>query len=141
MREEQPAIEILDREECLRLLSSVPFGRLVYLVSDRPAVQPVNFVIRHSTIVVRTASESKLAAATSQSIVAVQADQIDVSTRAGWSVTAVGRCAEVGDPVEIAELTLTGPAAWGRPGSDRFIVVTIEQITGRWLHSPAVAFP
>lgn len=136
MSEEQPAVETLSRDECVRLLASVPFGRIIYTVAALPAVQPVNFTIRHDTIVVRTASESKLAAATRNSVIAFQADQIDVATRAGWSVTVVGRCSEVVDPVEVAELALTGPQAWGRPASDRFIVIGIEQVTGRWLHSP-----
>ncbi len=138
---DQPAVETLSRDECLRLLRSVPYGRLVYTVDALPAVQPVNFSVRDDAIVVRTMSDSKLAAATRNSVVAFQADQIDSQTRAGWSVTVVGRCEEVTDPAEQAELVRNGPEAWARPDSHRFIVVRAEQVTGRWLHSPIGSRP
>lgn len=136
MSDEPPDIETLSRAECLRLLGSVPFGRLIYTVAALPAVQPVNFAIHGDAVIIRTASESKLAAATRNSVVAFQADQIDAQTRAGWSVTVVGRSYEAVEPGELAELALTGLEAWAHPASDHFIVVRIEQITGRWLHSP-----
>lgn len=138
MHEQQPAIETLSRAECVRLLASVPFGRLVYTVAALPAVQPVNFVVRGDRVIIRTASDSKLAAATRNAVVAFQADQIDTQGRAGWSVTVVGRSSEVVNPVELAELALTGPQAWGRPDSYRFIGIGLEQVTGRWLHSPVL---
>jgi nitroimidazol reductase NimA-like FMN-containing flavoprotein (pyridoxamine 5'-phosphate oxidase superfamily) len=139
MRAGQPDIEILTRAECLRLLGTVPFGRLVHTDAASVAVQPVNFVVRGDAVIVRTASAAKLAAATGSGLLAVEADDINIQTRAGWSVTVVGHSHEVVDPVELSELALTGPDAWGRPGSDRFIAVRIEQVSGRWLHSPVGA--
>lgn len=134
----QPPIEVVDQAECVRLLRSVSFGRLVWTVDAMPVVQPVNFVIRGDTVVVRTASESKLAVAAINHVVAFEADQIDTQTRAGWSVTVVGRSYEMVDPADLEELALIGPEAWGRPASARVIAIRIERITGRWLHSPAV---
>lgn len=138
MPDPQPDIEILDRSECVRLLRTTSFGRLAYSSAALPAVQPVNFVVRGDTIIVRTTSESKLAAATRNSVVAFETDRIDEQTRAGWSVTVVGRSSHVTDQGVLEELAQDGPDAWGNPSSDRFVAIKIEQINGRWLHSPIV---
>ncbi len=138
MPDPQPDIEILDRSECVRLLRTMTFGRLAYSSAALPAVQPVNFVVHGDTIIVRTTSESKLAAATRHSVVAFETDRIDEHTRAGWSVTVVGRSSHVTDQSVLEELTQEGPEAWGNPRGDRFVAIRIEQINGRWLHSPIV---
>ncbi|MDP9222546.1 MAG: pyridoxamine 5'-phosphate oxidase family protein [Actinomycetota bacterium] len=134
MKQQQPAMEILDRAECLRLMCRAPFGRLVYTVAAMPSVQPVNFIVHQDMIVIRTASESKLAAATRGSVVAFETDDIDVETHTGWSVMVVGRCYEVTELFELAELAAAAPRAWACPDGQRFIAVRIEQVTGRWLH-------
>lgn len=130
-------IRSLDRADCLRLLRSVPFGRLVYTNAAMPAVQPVNFIVRGNAVIIRTASDSKLSAAARHSVVAFQTDDIDVHTRSGWTVTLIGHSQVLMDRHEIAELAKTGPDSWARPDSDRFIFIEIEEISGGWLHSPA----
>ena len=55
-------LEILDREECLRLLAAHDFGRLAINVrSEVPTVRPVNYWFdqRTESIVLRTAYGSK----------------------------------------------------------------------------------
>src|SRR3954454_19284755 len=54
-------LEVLSNEECIRLLSRVPVGRIVYTDRALPAVQPVTFVVDGWSIVIRTASRSRLA--------------------------------------------------------------------------------
>ncbi|MGB9378520.1 MAG: pyridoxamine 5'-phosphate oxidase family protein [Mycobacteriales bacterium] len=135
---DQPIVQRLDRADCLRLLGGAQFGRIVYTVKALPAVQPVNFVVRDDSVIIRTQSESKLATAVSNRVVAFQVDDIDSETQSGWSVSVVGHCYEVETSAEVEELRRSGPQAWGNPRGERFIGIRIEQITGRWLHSPAL---
>ena len=138
MRTTSVGMEVLNRDESLRLLARVPFGRIVFTLHALPAVQPVNFLIDRDRVVIRTSSESKLAVATAGAIVAFEADDIDTGTRAGWSVTVVGPAVVIDDPDDIAHLKSRGLESWATPGSERFIGIQIEYVTGRWLHSPVV---
>ena len=97
-----PVLEQLSRGECLRLMGSVPVGRIVYTRQALPAVELVNFVLDDGGIIIRTGAGSKLAAATRGAVVAFEADSVDVAGQAGWSVTVVGHATAVTDGAEIA---------------------------------------
>ncbi|MCP2350086.1 pyridoxamine 5'-phosphate oxidase family protein [Nonomuraea roseoviolacea] len=124
-------LRVLTREECLRLLSRAPIGRIVFTDRALPAVQPVTFRLYGDSVVIRTSAGSKLAAATRHAVVAFEADEFDVDRRTGWSVTAVGRARAVRDPDEIARLSELAPAAWAPGERNHYIVVDMEQVTGR----------
>jgi nitroimidazol reductase NimA-like FMN-containing flavoprotein (pyridoxamine 5'-phosphate oxidase superfamily) len=64
-------LETLDRDECLRLLATVPVGRIGLSIGALPAILPVNFAMVGSSIVIRTVVGSKLDAATRHAVVAV----------------------------------------------------------------------
>jgi hypothetical protein len=99
-----PALEHLPRDECIRLMASVPIGRIVYTSQALPAVELVNFALHGGDIVIRTDPEGKLAAATRGTVVAFEADSVDVAGQAGWSVTIVGQAWAVIDNEEIRDL-------------------------------------
>src|SRR4051794_39359108 len=50
-------------DACWALLRAADIGRLAVVVGDRPEIFPVNFVVDHGTVVIRTAPGTKLAAA------------------------------------------------------------------------------
>jgi nitroimidazol reductase NimA-like FMN-containing flavoprotein (pyridoxamine 5'-phosphate oxidase superfamily) len=130
-------VEMLPRAESLRLLRSVPYGRIVFTNHALPAVQPVNFVLDGDQIVIRTSSESKLVAAGKvRAVLAFEVDDIDVTSRAGWSVVVVGHARVVDAPAETARLGALRLESWAAPTSRRYICISMEQVTGRWLHSP-----
>ena len=79
---EQAGTVELSREECLSLLVTAPFGRLVLTQGALPAVLPVNFLLDAVGIVIRTSAGSSTALADG-SVVAFQADSIDPVLRAG----------------------------------------------------------
>ncbi|WP_113701553.1 pyridoxamine 5'-phosphate oxidase family protein [Nonomuraea lactucae] len=122
---------VLSREECLRLLSSTPIGRIVFTDRALPAVQPVTFRLDGESVVIRTAAGSKLAAATRHAVVAFEVDEFDPEARTGWSVTAVGHARAVHDPEEIERLSALPLTAWAPGERDHYIVVDVEQVTGR----------
>ncbi|MBP2328758.1 nitroimidazol reductase NimA-like FMN-containing flavoprotein (pyridoxamine 5'-phosphate oxidase superfamily) [Kibdelosporangium banguiense] len=115
-------LEVLDREQCLDLLQTVRFGRLVFTEDALPAVQPVNFRLYEGQIVIRVAGSAKLRAASGNAVVAFQADELDPDLRAGWSVTVVGHAQLIFDTDELVELS----GVWLQPW-----------VTGRRLHAPA----
>jgi len=128
------ALEHLSRNECMRLMASVPVGRIVYTRQALPAVELVNFALADGDIVIRTDAGGKLTAAISGAVVAFEADSVDSARHAGWSVTAIGRCEAVTDDTESARLRETGLRPWAPGRRDHFIKITPVILTGRQLN-------
>lgn len=126
-------LSVLSREDCMRLLDSVTVGRIVFTARALPAVAPVNFAVVGGTVVLRTARGSKLDAAVAHSVVAFEADRIDVDRRAGWSVVVVGRADVVTDPDEIAMLDELDLQSWLVGELSHYLTVRPELVSGRVL--------
>ncbi|RCV54011.1 pyridoxamine 5'-phosphate oxidase family protein [Marinitenerispora sediminis] len=124
-------LEVLGRPECLRLLAAAPIGRIVFSDRALPAVQPVNFALYGTDIVVRTAPESRLARATRDAVVAFEVDDFDVAARTGWSVMVVGIARAVTDPDEIAELAVLPLDPWAPGPKPHLIRIETDIVTGR----------
>lgn len=120
----------LEREECLQLLAGAPAGRLVFTEHALPAIRPVNFVVHGGAIVIRSGEGEKLTAASDGAVVAFEADEIDVVTRTGWSVTVVGQAAVVTDADTVAELSALPLVPWAPGNRDWFIRVDVAHVTG-----------
>lgn len=125
------AIEHLSRRECMRLLTTVPIGRIVYSRQALPAVEMVNFVLDGGEIVIRTDTGDKLAAAAGGAVVAFEADHVDVISQAGWSVTVVGPCRVVTDDREIQRLKGTGLRSWVPGNRHYYIMISPVIVNGR----------
>jgi nitroimidazol reductase NimA-like FMN-containing flavoprotein (pyridoxamine 5'-phosphate oxidase superfamily) len=124
-------LAVLSREECLRRLAGAVIGRIVFVDSALPAIQPVNFLLDAQEIIFRTANGAKLAAATRESVVAFEVDEIDPRTRTGWSVVCVGRSYEITDRTRLAQLTETMPEPWALDHTAHTIAIDPRYITGR----------
>ncbi|MGW0199721.1 pyridoxamine 5'-phosphate oxidase family protein [Nonomuraea sp. NPDC003201] len=131
MQLDSSGLQVLSREECLGLLSTTPIGRIVFTEHALPAVQPVNFHLDGRSIVIRTSTGSKLAAATRHAVVAFEADEFDSELRTGWSVTAVGQARAVTDPDEIHRLAALPLTTWAPGNRDHYIVVDAQELSGR----------
>jgi uncharacterized protein len=129
--------EQLTVAECLRLLSSVAVGRIVYTQRAMPAVELVNFAVDGGDIVIRTDPGGALAAATHHTVVAFEADEVDTATGRGWSVMAVGQSREVTEPLDIARLRDIGLRSLEPGGHEHFIRVTPGILSGRRLAGEA----
>lgn len=126
-------LEVLSRAECLTLLATAPVGRIVYTELALPAIRPVNFVVHEGSVVIRTSGRGSLAAAADGAVVAFEADHFTAVPRTGWSVTVLGRAREATEPGEVARLARLPLAAWTPVPQDRFVVISIEAISGRRL--------
>ncbi|GGV00019.1 hypothetical protein GCM10010260_40560 [Streptomyces filipinensis] len=99
----------LDPAEALRLLGSVPLGRVVFTRQALPTVRPVNHVLDSGDIVIRTHEGVALTARAEEAddtgvVVAYEADAIDPDTHLGWSVVVTGYAHLVTDPAELARI-------------------------------------
>ena len=126
-------IEIIARDECLRLLAGEVVGRIGFVAARRAEVLPVNYVLDDEAIVFRTAAGSKLDGATRAPVV-FEVDSIDRATRSGWSVIVHGLAQEVTsfDRVELRERVAALPVDPWAPGEKAHLVrIAPGAITGR----------
>jgi uncharacterized protein len=132
-RYDRSRLAILSQAECLRLLHSVPLGRLVYTNGGLPAVRLVNYLLDEDTIVFSTGQGDKFLAAERGDVVAFEADEVDLDRHTGWTVTAIGHLSVVTDD-EAAELRRTLPVHSWLPIEDpRLVRVGVESVHGRRL--------
>ncbi|MDQ3887130.1 MAG: pyridoxamine 5'-phosphate oxidase family protein [Actinomycetota bacterium] len=125
--------ETISEAECLRLLQTVPVGRMVFTENALPAVHPVNFVLSGRDVIIRTGSGPKLDAALRRDVVAFEADDIDMAARTGWSVLVVGHAAVIRDIERLVEVLDPQHRPWVRERGEHVVQVTGERITGRRL--------
>jgi hypothetical protein len=133
-----PELKHLERDECLRLLGSVPVGRVIYTRQALPAVELVNFALDGGDIIFRTGDGGKLGAAVYGAVVAFEADSLDLTQRTGWSVTVVGQCQAITDAGEIGRLDAIGLSPWAPGRRDHYIRIPPTIVNGRWLVSNGV---
>jgi nitroimidazol reductase NimA-like FMN-containing flavoprotein (pyridoxamine 5'-phosphate oxidase superfamily) len=124
-------LEVLDRAECLRLLATASLGRIGISSGALPVILPVNFRLVGDTIVFRTASGTKLDAATRGAVVAFEVDAIDPFEHTGWSVMVTGVARRVTDPVELDAVRPQRVARWAPDGEDCVVAVSTEMVSGR----------
>ncbi|MFE0462789.1 pyridoxamine 5'-phosphate oxidase family protein [Kitasatospora sp. NPDC058965] len=127
-------IEELGEAECLRLLSTVPIGRVVYTEHALLRVVPVPFrVERDGRLVLVLLPGSPVLRLLDGMVCAFQVDRLDEGSRSGWSVVAHGTAEVVRDPADLAELLRTGPHSWIPERAPVFVRLSTELFTGRRL--------
>jgi uncharacterized protein len=130
-------LEILPYDECLRLLGTVPVGRVSFFADGEIVVLPVTHVMDGQAPVFRTARGSKLSAAEGQVVVAFEADEYDERTRTGWSVLVNGRAHAIYEDQEIQRLSRLGLRPWLASAKHAFwIRIQPISITGRRTPDP-----
>ena len=123
-------LEVIDPDECRKLLASDDVGRLVVVHDGTPFVFPVNYALDEGAIVFRTAPGTKLTPGPGARWPSRSARS--TSPRTGWSVVVTGRHTVRDEPRQAAEdfragdrpcRSSLGPAAtspagcgWCRPG-------------------------
>jgi len=131
MRSTWGRMEPLDASECMRLLSSVRWGRVAWSGPAGPQVLPVNHTVLDGDVLFRTDLYSALADGTRDGTVAFEADELDDRMRSGWSVLVVGQAQHVEDVAEMQRLFRRMGEPWA-PGSRPLVArITPSQVTGR----------
>jgi uncharacterized protein len=89
-----PRLEVIDRDECLRLLADEEIGRLAVIAGNTPVILPVNYALDGDSVVFRTDPGTKLERGP-RARASFEVDRFDSERRNGWSVVATGRLEEV----------------------------------------------
>jgi nitroimidazol reductase NimA-like FMN-containing flavoprotein (pyridoxamine 5'-phosphate oxidase superfamily) len=131
MEVDRNGLEMLDREQCLRLLDGATLGRIAVTSAALPTVLPVNFRLAGERIVFRTGAGTKLAAATRNAVVAFEVDDFDPVQHTGWSVVVTGVARPVENPDDLAELRTLGIPRWAAGPDHHMVEVSIELVSGR----------
>ena len=129
-------LEVLSRDECMRLLGNADVGRVVITEKALPAALPVNFVVVDGDVLFLTSRGGKLEAAAAGHVVAFEVDEIDPVSRAGWSVLIRGEAGVVEDPDELAAITLPIALPWVHGVQVHVVRIRSELVSGR-RHLPA----
>jgi len=125
-------LEMLPFDACVRLLASVPLGRVGFCADGELVILPVNHAMDGHDVVFRTARGSKLTAAEEQDLVAFEADDYDQQNRSGWSVLVTGRAVAVYEEAEIQRLGRLGLYPWATAAEHPFWVrIRPTSVTGR----------
>jgi nitroimidazol reductase NimA-like FMN-containing flavoprotein (pyridoxamine 5'-phosphate oxidase superfamily) len=133
----RPELERLDKDECLRLLSTAEVGRIAYESRFGLVVLPVNYKLYEETIVFRTAEHSALDEDLSTGIanaeyeVAFEVDESDRVSREGWSVLIRGAVHHVESEAERDSLLQAGVEPWAGGEREHFLRIVPTHITGR----------
>ena len=120
-------LQVLDRDECLRLLETCTIGRVGITSGALPVILPVNFRLVGDQIVFRTGIGTKLDAATRGAVVAFEADAHDAVEHTGWSVLVTGIARQV--PAVDADWI----PRWAPDGQSCVVAISTELVTGRRL--------
>jgi uncharacterized protein len=124
-------LEVLDREECLRLLASQPVGRVAVVIDVWPMIFPVNYALDGDSIVFRSDDGSKVSGASTGFHMSFEIDGIDELLHTGWSVVVNGVGREVVDGTELTRLHELGLEPWASGAKTHWIRIRPETITGR----------
>ena len=131
-------LELLDEEECLRLLASSPVGRIAITIGGLPAVFPVNFAVIDGDIVFRTGEGTKLRAALSRAIVGFEVDSIDPTYHEGWSVLVVGRAEELAGTAAASLADSVPVSSWAGGNRQHLVRIAPELVSGRRITRAAI---
>jgi hypothetical protein len=124
-------LEVLPFDECVRLLATVPVGRVGFLADGEVVILPVNHVVDGHDIIFRTDTGTKLSVLGEKSPTGFEADSYDERTRSGWSVVLTGRTEVVDDDDEIMRLGGLGLRSWGGAEHPYWIRLRPASVTGR----------
>jgi nitroimidazol reductase NimA-like FMN-containing flavoprotein (pyridoxamine 5'-phosphate oxidase superfamily) len=127
--DDRTGIEIITKDECLRLLGDEEVGRLGVVHGRSPLIFPVNFQLDGDTIVFRTAPGTKLEAGP-RSPACFEIDSFDGATKCGWSVLVSGRLEEV-NVYDVEGEIQAGVHPWARGTRDHWMRLRPTHITGR----------
>jgi uncharacterized protein len=126
-------MQALSTDECYRLLGTHEIGRIGVNAEHYPLILPVNYALDGTTVVIRTHPGTILRAA-QHANVTFQVDDIDRSTRSGWSVLVRGQAEEVGPEHRaqiVARTRATGVEPWAPGEHGNWLRLITHEISGR----------
>ena len=124
-------LEILERDECFRLLAGAQIGRVAVVAGGSPLLLPVAYALDGEDVVFRTGAGSKLAAVRHGSAAAFEIDGVDEAGRRGWSVIVTGRTEEVTGDRDLERLQALPLQPWVPGPVPHWIRIRPGSVSGR----------
>jgi len=125
-------LEILDDDECLRLLATTAIGRVAISFGELAAVLPVRFALVGSDIVFFTGEGTKLDAARAGRMVSFEVDHFEPEGHDGWSVLVTGSCTLAAASL-VARAEALGLYPWAAGNRHRLVRIRPDFLSGRRL--------
>jgi nitroimidazol reductase NimA-like FMN-containing flavoprotein (pyridoxamine 5'-phosphate oxidase superfamily) len=133
MEVDRNGLEVIDRDECVRLLEAHHLGRVGLSSGALPTILPVNYWCDGWSVYVRTSPGSKLDAALRNAVVAFEIDDFDPIGHAGWSVVVTGATREVDSESERERLAGAPLTRWAHGPDGHIVAISLELVSGRRL--------
>jgi len=131
-RDSRTRLQLIDRDECVRLLAADEIGRLAVNAGHAPTIVPVNYRMDGDAVVFRTDWGTKLEMGR-RAPVSFEIDSFDREHRTGWSVVVSGRLEEVevydAETYDRVHQLLIDPWAGGEKA--HWVRIVPGRITGR----------
>jgi nitroimidazol reductase NimA-like FMN-containing flavoprotein (pyridoxamine 5'-phosphate oxidase superfamily) len=121
---------VTSSQESWELLREGVLGRLAVIHDGSPDIFPVNYVVDHGTVVIRTAAGTKHEAAHKRRV-AFEVDGYDLDAGEAWSVVAKGRAVEVHDVDEVIEILNLPLFPWASGSKPHLLRLVPDSLTGR----------
>lgn len=124
------SVDRLDADECWPLLASRELGRLALVGEEGlPELFPVNYVVRHERVYLRSAPGSKLIELVARPDIAFEVDGMDDGSH--WSVVIRGFAVRLDTDSEIEDSGVLDLRSWNPTDKQNFIRLTPVSISGR----------
>jgi nitroimidazol reductase NimA-like FMN-containing flavoprotein (pyridoxamine 5'-phosphate oxidase superfamily) len=128
-------LEILDRDDCERLLGRHHLGRLAVNVGDQPIILPVSYALDGHDIVFHSDRGTKVHAAIGRPV-AFEIDGTQAFDHGGWSVLVIGLAALVTDQAELERLAALPLPLWIAAEDPVWVRVRPTNVSGRRIPRP-----
>jgi nitroimidazol reductase NimA-like FMN-containing flavoprotein (pyridoxamine 5'-phosphate oxidase superfamily) len=121
-------VEVLERDECLRLLHDAGVGCIGLASAGAPELRPVNYLVDGGSLIIRTGEGQILEAARDRAAAAFLVHGADALEHTGWSVNVIGKLSHLPTNEETLALPLR---PWASGVKDQFVELSVDRISGR----------
>ena len=121
----------LTAHACWALLRDSEVGRLAVVVDGRPDIYPINFVVDHGSVVIRTGPGSTLAAVAHGAAVAFESDGYDAAAGEAWSVVVKGEVVRHQSSPEMVDDVALPLFPWHAGAKPCYVRVVPGDVAGR----------
>lgn len=130
MGNDHGVMEVLDADECLRLLAAGHLGRVALCVGALPVIVPVHYALLGRDPVFRTDAGTKLLAASAGHVLCLEIDDADPVNHRGWSVLVTGQAEVLHRPEDLEAAEALPLRPWVGHG-DAFVRIEAALVSGR----------
>jgi uncharacterized protein len=124
-------VNVLNEDECWRLVDGAEVGRLAFVVAGEPEIFPVNFIVDGRALLFRTAEGTKLAGLTVSSRVAFEVDGFEPESGEAWSVVVKGQAERLEHFPDIYAAENLPIYSWQASPKQWFVRIMPAKVTGR----------